>query len=186
MRLDPRAPLVLSTHELGRQPGSARSLELSVPAPTNLGIELIGVPEGSSVELQLRLEAVAEGVLLSGRARAVLAGECARCLGAVASELEAPIQELYVYPDRAIDDADDARLEGDLLDLEPALRDAVVLALPYRPVCRPDCPGLCPVCGARLADQPRHAHDGDTDPRWSALAALGSRDVGTRTGEDEE
>ena len=63
-------------------------------------------------------------------------------------------------------------LQGDLVDLEPLLRDAVVLALPFQPLCMDDCPGLCPECGARLADDPDHAHDAAIDPRWAALADL--------------
>ena len=72
--------------------------------------------------------------------------------------------------DTADDEDDDvSRLEGDLLDLEPLLRDAVVLALPFQPLCRDDCPGLCTECGARLADDPDHQHDEPVDPRWAAL-----------------
>ena len=65
-----------------------------------------------------------------------------------------------------------SRLQDDLVDLEPLLRDAVVLALPFQPLCQDDCPGLCVECGARLADDPDHAHDEPVDPRWAALAAL--------------
>lgn len=172
MRLDPRSPLVINTHELGRRPGSMRTLDLSSPAPADLGIELIGVPAGSLLELRLRLEAVMEGVLVSGEASAELVGECARCLESIEDDLVVDLQELYVYPqsDAGEDEAD--RLDGELLDLEPVVRDAVVLALPYRPVCRPDCPGLCLECGARLADEPGHAHEESVDPRWAALSAL--------------
>ncbi|HEY0643716.1 MAG TPA: DUF177 domain-containing protein, partial [Nocardioides sp.] len=70
--LDPRAPLVLDTRELGRRPGSQREVELTVPAPAELGIEVLSVPEGSPVERDLRLEAVMEGVLLTGTATAAL------------------------------------------------------------------------------------------------------------------
>ena len=86
-------------------------------------------------------------------------------------------QELFVYDDRGQDhgrsDLDDevSRLEGDLLDLEPLLRDAVVLALPFQPLCEDDCPGLCAECGARLADDPDHTHEAAIDPRWACLAS---------------
>ena len=95
----PRSPFVINTHELGRRPGSMQTLELSLPAPADLGIELLGVPEGSPVELDLRLEAVMEGVLASGRAWVSLAGECARCLDPIEDDLEVTLQELYVYPE---------------------------------------------------------------------------------------
>ena len=69
-------------------------------------------------------------------------------------------------------------MDGDLLDLEPAVRDAIVLSLPQNPLCTPDCPGLCPVCGFRLADDPSHAHEEVLDPRWAALRDL---DVGAQS-----
>ena len=80
-----------------------------------------------------------------------------------------------------------ARLDGELLDLEPVLRDAVVLALPFQPVCREDCPGLCIECGVTLADHPGHVHAESVDPRWGALAALQTDDAAApAAGEDEE
>jgi len=175
--LDPRAPLVLDTRELGRRPGSQREMTRSVPAPADLGIEVLGVAEGAPVELDLRLEAVMEGVLVTGSARAELVGECARCLDPIRDDVEARFQELYVYDDSGHDpdadeDSDVSRLEGDLLDLEPVLRDAVVLALPFQPLCEEDCPGLCTECGARLKDDPDHHHEAAIDPRWAGLAAL--------------
>ncbi len=189
MRLDPRSPLVINTHELGRRPGSMRTRELSVPAPADLGIELIGVPEGSPVELDVRLEAVMEGVLASGTAKATLSGECARCLEPIEDDLEVSLQELYVYPESDAEEDEASRLDGEFLDLEPVVRDAVVLALPFRPVCTPDCEGLCPECGARLADVPGHQHSDDVDPRWAALSTLTMNDAGAATnapGRDEE
>ncbi len=181
--LDPRAPLVLDTRELGRRPGSQREVTRSVSAPADLGIEVLTVPEGSPVEFDLRLEAVMEGVLVTGTAQAVVEGECTRCLEPIHEDIEVTFQELFVYDDtrhgvRDDSDEDDetSRLEDDLLDLEPLLRDAVVLALPFQPLCQPDCPGLCSECGARLADDPDHAHDAAVDPRWAALAELTDED----------
>lgn len=183
--LDPRAPLVLDTRELGRRPGSMRETTRTVPAPPDLGIDVLGVAEGAPVELDLRLEAVMEGVLVTGTARATLTGECARCLEPLTEDTEVSFQELFVYEDHALtgsgdngDGEDDevSTLEGDLVDLEPLLRDAVVLALPFQPLCMDDCPGLCPECGARLADDPGHAHEAAIDPRWAALTELHSTD----------
>lgn len=173
-KLDPRAPLVLDTRELGRRPGSQREVTRTVPAPADLGIEVLRVPEGSQVELDLRLEAVMEGVLVTGTAHAALEGECVRCLEPITDELEGRFQELFVYDDHAVSEEDDevSMLEGDLLDLEPLLRDAVVLALPFQPLCQDDCPGLCPECGARLADDPDHGHEAAIDPRWAKLSTL--------------
>jgi uncharacterized protein len=181
-KLDPRAPLVLDTRELGRRPGSQREVSRSVPAPADLGIEVLRVPESSQVDLDLRLEAVMEGVLVTGTARAGLGGECVRCLGPIIDEIEVDLQELYVYEDLDTDpDEDDevSALRDDLVDLEHLLRDAVVLALPFQPLCQPDCPGLCPDCGARLADDPDHGHQAPVDPRWAALAELRQDDPST-------
>jgi uncharacterized protein len=178
-KLDPRAPLVLDTRELGRRPGSQREVARSVPAPADLGIEVLRVPEGSPVELDLRIEAVMEGVLVTGSATAELVGECVRCLEPIADEMAARFQELFVYDDHDHDpDEDDetSRLEDDLLDLEPLLRDAVVLALPFQPLCTEDCPGLCAECGARLADDPEHTHEAPIDPRWAGLTQLTQHD----------
>ena len=147
----------------------------TVQAPADLGIEVLGVPEGSPVELDLRLEAVMEGVLVTGTARAGLEGECARCLEPISDDVEVRFQELFVYPDHDVDPDEElevSMLQDDLVDLEPLLRDAVVLALPFQPLCSDDCPGLCPECGARLADDPDHGHDAPVDPRWAALGAL--------------
>ncbi len=157
---------------------------MTVKAPADLGTAVIGIPEGSDLELDLRLEAVMEGVLVTGAVRGQAVGECVRCLDEVTCAVDVVLAELFVYPERAAvaaqdgDEDDDLReLDGDLLDLEPALRDAVVPMLPFQPVCRPDCPGLCSLCGARLADEPDHSHE-TLDPRWAALGGL--------TGPDDE
>jgi uncharacterized protein len=174
-KLDPRAPLVLDTRELGRRPGSQREVSRTVPAPADLGIEVLGVPEGSPVEVDLRLEAVMEGVLVTGTATAALAGECARCLEPISDEIEVRFQELFVYDDHDVDPDEEfevSTLQDDLVALEPLLRDAVVLALPFQPLCTEDCPGLCTTCGARLADDPDHGHGEPVDPRWAALSTL--------------
>ena len=169
-------PLVFDTQVLGRRPGTEKTFTRTVEAPADLGHDVIGVPEGSSIDLELRLEAVMEGVLVTGEAQADLVGECARCLEEIRDEIVADFQELFVYEESdtatQAEDEDVSRLEGDLLDLEPLLRDSVVLALPFQPLCQDDCPGLCTECGARLADDPGHQHDEPIDPRWAKLQGL--------------
>ena len=185
--------------QLGRQAGSALTQTRIVPAPDDLRLELIGVPVGTDVALEVRFEAVSEGVLATGTVIAPLAGECARCLTPITSSVTAGFQELYLYPDGRHDkhDKHDKRekhdrytkhdeqeeqdaeelhyLDGDLLDLEPVFRDAVVLALPMSPLCREDCPGLCIECGVPLADAgPGHRHEAAADPRWAALQQFGN------------
>jgi len=151
-----------------------RKIERTVPAPAGLGTEVIGVPEGADVELELRLEAVMEGVLVSGTISTAAVGECIRCLDETRMDVQVRIGELFSYPEnRVVEDQDEDRqeLEDELIDLEPALRDAVVSELPFQPVCRDDCPGLCSECGARLADDPDHGHEA-SDPRWAALQGI--------------
>ncbi|MYU50706.1 DUF177 domain-containing protein [Streptomyces sp. SID7805] len=201
-RLDHRSPLVFDTRELGRRPGTLKRLSRTVEAPRDLGNEVIGVPEGAPVELDLRLESVMDGVLVTGTARATVKGECVRCLEPLEREFHADFQEMFSYPDadariRPAESGDDAEdeedtlfVEDDLFDLEPVLRDAVVLALPLQPVCQDDCPGLCSECGVRLADDPDHHHDA-VDARWAALQELaganqdGEKDNAPRLGGDE-
>jgi uncharacterized protein len=179
--LDQRQPLVLDVRSLQRRPGSMVTVTRSVPAPAGLGVAMARVPEGSPIDLDLRLESVLEGVLVSGTADLEISAECSRCLDPVSWHEEFDLTELFRYPSTDArgavveedDESDDPLpvLEDDLIDLEPTLRDAVVLDLPLAPLCSEDCQGLCSECGARLADEPQHSHDA-SDPRWAALAAL--------------
>lgn len=169
--LDRRSGLVLDTHDLGRQAGALRRVRTDAEAPEGLGNDVIGVPPASPIELDLRLESVVEGVLVTGVATASVRGECGRCLDPVEQRLDIDIQELYLYPDAEPDDTEASRLAGELLDLEPLVRDEVVLDLPFMPLCRPDCAGLCPMCGQNLNRDPEHSHDDLIDPRWDGLAA---------------
>ena len=174
--LNPRAPWVISTHELGRRPGLMRKMTLTLPAPADIGVEMIGVPKDAEVELEIRLEAVMDGVLVTGTARSKLSGECSRCLDPMSSDIEVNLQELFFYSSEDSSE-DDSLLEGDLLDLEPVFRDAVVLALPFIPVCREDCTGLCVECGTKLADAGEdHQHE-KIDARWASLQGLVSKNT---------
>ena len=177
-------PWSVDLRELGRRAGSMLELDRPLPAPAGWRVELIGVPAGAPVHLTLRLESVMEGVLVSGTAAATMTGECARCLDPVSDELVVDLQELFSYPDERPrgkpapgsgnlgDDDEEPKMVEDLLDLEPTLRDALVLEIPLTPLCDEDCAGLCVGCGARLDDvEPDHSHD-QTDPRWAALAQL--------------
>jgi uncharacterized protein len=151
-------------------------VERTVPAPDGLGLEMIGVPPRSDLTLSLRLESVSEGVLVSGTVTGQVVGECGRCLYPIHDELDIEIQELYAYANSTTDETTDedevGRLQGDLIDLEPVLRDMVVLTLPTNPLCREDCPGLCPECGVRRDELPDdHSHE-QVDPRWAALSDM--------------
>lgn len=174
---DPRSGLVLDTHDLGRRAGGQKDVIRQVEAPEGIGIDMIGVPPGSPIDLELSLESVVEGVLVTGTAGVTLAGQCVRCLDPISETSEIDIQELFCYPDKEPEDAEASRLQDDLIDLEPLLRDQVVLELPFTPRCRPDCAGLCPICGANLNRDPEHQHGETVDPRWSALQGWTDQDL---------
>lgn len=160
--------------DLGRRPGTSRPVHRNAPVESELGVaDVIAVPQGAEVELDILLESVVEGVLVSGTATATASGVCSRCLEPVSEPVEIELMELFAYPDSATeattDDDEVARLVDDLIKLEPAVRDAVVLALPLVPLCTPDCAGLCPDCGGRWAELgPDHRHE-TIDPRWAGL-----------------
>ena len=173
---DPASPWVFSTRELGRRAGVMRTFHRDVPAPPDdrrIGLDVIGVPAGATISLDMRLESVSEGVYVSGTVSAPLDGECVRCLDGLTEELTVEIGELFAYPDSVTDETTDddelPRVVDDHVDVEQTVRDAVVLALPLAPLCVDDCPGLCPDCGERRVDLgPDHRHE-TLDPRWAAL-----------------
>lgn len=174
--LDPGAPLVADTRTLGRSPGSTQELTREAPVTEEIGLTLIGVPAQSMLRLQLTLTAVTEGVLVTGEVAASVRGECSRCLRPIEDTLAVDVQELYAYEDSTTDDTTDEdevmRLRGDLVDLQPTVRDALVLAMPSNPLCRPDCPGMCSVCGVPWDELPDdHGHE-LADPRWAKLNEL--------------
>jgi len=180
---DPASPWVFSTRELGRRAGTMRTFHRELPAPPDeqrIGLDVIGVPAGATITLDVRLESVSEGVYVSGTVSAPLGGECVRCLEELTDELTVELGELFAYPASATDETTDddelPRVVDEHVDVEQTVRDAVVLALPLAPLCTDDCPGLCPECGGRRADLgPDHGHE-TLDPRWAALHERASAD----------
>lgn len=171
---------VLDVARLGRRPGSMQQIDETVDSPRRIGLELVAIEAGAPVDLDLTLQSVSEGVLVTGTVSAPTAAECARCLKPVTGHVDIELTELFAYPDsvtEATTEADEVGHVGssghaDTVDLEQPIVDAVGLALPFSPLCRPDCPGLCPECGVSLDDaEPGHHHD-VIDPRWAKLAAL--------------
>ena len=94
--------------------------------------------------------------------------------------MQVGLTELFAYPDSATEATTEedevGRVVDDTVDLEQPIIDAVGLELPFSPVCRPDCPGLCPECGVALAAEPGHHHD-HIDPRWAKLAGMLARET---------
>jgi uncharacterized protein len=131
------------------------------------------VERGAEIDVDLLLESVVEGVLVTGDAVAPTVGQCSRCLEPIADDVRVHLTELFAYPDsttEATTEEDEvSHLVDDLIDLGPIVRDAIVLALPQVPLCSPECAGLCVDCGAKWADlEPGHRHE-KIDPRWAAL-----------------
>jgi uncharacterized protein len=173
---DSRSPFVIDVSRLGLRPGSMLEVHETVPAPARIGMELIGIAKAAPIDLDLRLESVSEGVLVTGTVSAPTAGECSRCLTPITGDVEIDLTELYAYPDSATEATTEEDEVGhvldDTIDLEQPVIDAIGLVLPFSPVCEDDCPGLCQHCGVRLADaEPGHHHD-LIDPRWAKLAAM--------------
>jgi uncharacterized protein len=148
------------------KPGEMRERAFEFDLPERWGEAVAYVAKGEPMALDVRLEGLHDGILVTAEVETTAMGECVRCLDPVSLPLEVEIQELFAYsPDEAFDFA----VHDDYVDLEPVVRDAVVLALPFQPVCRPDCPGLDPETGQKLADDPERKPREVLDPRWAAL-----------------
>lgn len=180
-------PFIFNTHDLPRRAGEMREYTLDVPAPERIGIDVIAVPEDRGIHIGMRLTSVSEGVLVDAQVSTIAEGECIRCLEPVELPIARNFQELYRYePEKAhtkaqrkaaevfedLDEEGGLMMDGEFINLEESVRDAIVLALPINPICAEDCPGLCPRCGVKWsllgAD---HRHE-EKDPRWAGLSDL--------------
>lgn len=173
----------INVRDLIHKPGDYRDRELDAVVTEDWANAVIGVRAGTRVESDLRLESLHDGVLVSTDVEVTATGECVRCLTPIAEPVEVEIQELFAYDS---DEALEYAIHGDHVDLEPVIRDAVVLTLPFQPVCQEDCPGLCPQCGVRLLDEPGHEHEQPVDPRWAALAGLTETGLAENTDEPQQ
>ncbi len=161
--------LQISVHDLINKPGTMREKQVDVVIDEPMANFAIGIPAGSTIEIDARFESVHEGVLVTGDAFATASGECSRCLDPIDSAVEVEFQELFAYSGTS---EDDFVVENESIDLDQVIRDAVVLSLPFQPVCSAGCKGLCVTCGAKLNEDPQHAHEAPVDPRWNALTNL--------------
>jgi uncharacterized protein len=128
------------------------------------------IAEGTSIVLDVRLEGLHDGILVSAEVSTVASGECVRCLDEVSLPIEVEFQELFAYsPTEELEYS----VHDNHVDCEPLVRDAVVLELPFQPLCNEDCLGLDPETGEKLSE-PRSETPSDIDPRWAALEALAS------------
>jgi uncharacterized protein len=159
-------PFEFRVRDLVNRPGEMREYELDIPAPEKWGEGLVSVDTGVPIDLDVRLESVHEGILVSGTADTEYSGVCGRCLTDIAEDLQVEFQELFAYPG---EEATDFEVQDDHVDLETLVRDAIVLSLPFQPVCQPDCPGLDPATGERLTASTGTEQREPLDPRWAAL-----------------
>jgi uncharacterized protein len=164
-----KTPYTVDVYDLMHRPGEMRERVLDVTVPEEFGNAMIGVKAGSELHIDMRMEALHDGILVSAEVDGTAAGECGRCLIAIEQPVQVEFQELFAY---SSDEAFEYEVHEDTIDLEPVIRDAVVLSLPFQPVCQEDCLGLCPQCGVRLLDNPGHEHEEAIDPRWAALGNL--------------
>lgn len=172
-----KTPYTIDVRDLINRPGTMRESHYELVVPEKLGEGLVAVQQGSILDTEVRLESMHEGILASVDVSGRALGVCGRCLTDIDLPVQVEFQELFAYSQ---DEAFDYEVQDDHVDLEPLIRDAVVLSLPFQPVCGPDCPGLDPETGERLANSP-HTHEVETvDPRWSALARFTvSEDIST-------
>ena len=184
-----RSPFLFNTHDLPRRAGELREVHLSISEHEGMGFDVISIPKNEPIEIDLRVESVSEGVLATAHIESTALGECGRCLDPIKFEINENFQELYEYPkeiksksktknqeDGDEDSEDEVRqMDGDDIDLDGPIRDAIILNLPLNPLCKPDCMGLCPDCGEKLENLPKdHAHE-KVDARWAALSDLKER-----------
>jgi uncharacterized protein len=158
----------IDVRDLLEHPGASRTVRVREPVP-GLRTELAAVPEDVPIEGDLTLESVVEGIYVTGSFGGKMTLVCARCLTEFEHGFDVDVRELVA---REPGPEDDYALDPDLtLDPEPIVRDAVVLQMPFSPLCRPDCLGLCEICGGdrNLGECPGHEA---TDPRWAALEGL--------------
>jgi uncharacterized protein len=191
-----RSVFIFNTHDLPHRAGEMREHQLSLLLSEPIGVDLLAIKPGESIEVELRITSVDEGVLATGEITAVATGECGRCLDPITWPIDEAFTELFYYETAASRAAEkgkkgaksilkreekkDIDLEadeltfmiGDEIDLELPIRDAVILNLPVNPLCSDDCPGLCQGCGEKWINLPAdHAHNPE-DPRWAALKGL--------------
>ena len=180
-----RSIYLFNTHDLPHRAGEMREYQLDLKIEEPVGVDLLSVKPGEVIEVDLRLQSVDEGVLATARVMATASGECTRCLKPITWPIDENFTELYYYElaagkrgsksksgkdeDIDLDEDDLSFMVGDDIDLEPAIRDAVILNLAVNPLCTEDCPGLEEKQGQSWAYLPAEQSQTLADQRWAAL-----------------
>ena len=180
--------------QLRRTPGEHQHIHETFPAPSGIGDNVIGVGEGEPVLVDGYFDAIIDGLILTANVRAPVHACCVRCLTPIERSWDADITAFFPYetgtqadtPPRdhqqiieveilaGQDEAEDTyplSEDGSFADLERLMRDTLVGLLPVKPLCRPDCKGLCPECGINLNEHPEHHHE-VSDSRFAQLTQL--------------
>ncbi|MDA3029971.1 MAG: YceD family protein [Actinomycetota bacterium] len=182
-----RSIYIFNTHDLPHRAGEMREYELDLKVTEPVGVDLLSVKPGEIIELDLRLQSVDEGVLATARVIANATGECTRCLKPISWPIDENFTELYYYEvaayksggkrggksnkedDLDLDEDDLSFMVGDEIDLEPAIRDAIILNFAVNPLCSEDCPGLEEKQGQNWAYLSVVESQSPADQRWAAL-----------------
>lgn len=178
--IDANSPWVVDLADLPRSPGTQRDLDREIRLAERWGSDVTWIDEGQPITIDGTLDSVLDGVFVSAGLKTTVAGECVRCLTPLSREVDTRIDELFLYPEavtRAKEEGDEEaeelyRITDNYLDLEQVVRDAILGELPFSPLCREDCEGLCAECGIVLRDADEDHHHETIDPRWQALGAL--------------
>jgi uncharacterized protein len=173
-----RTDLFVNAVELLRQPGLQRRVDVAVPL---VAIDALDPRLAGDVGVDITVESTPDDVVVAGRLTVAWSDECRRCLRPLAEELVVEVEERYAEHDpsgeRAVD-PDVFPIAHGQIDLAPMVREEVLLAIPDAPLCRPDCAGLCPTCGADRNADPCGCDTAVRDERWAALDQLRLEDRG--------
>ncbi|PJM74323.1 DNA-binding protein [Bifidobacterium primatium] len=187
------SPWAVSIAQVASRPGQSKSVDADFPAPSGIGDEVISIKEGAPVHVCGSFDSIVDGLVLTASVTAPVTAECSRCLKPLNANHTITVTAFFPYAPDVHDqrrkgghgeeevDIIAGEEEGDdtyplagnntFADIEALLRDNLVESLPLKPLCRPDCQGLCPQCGEDLNEHPDHHHE-VSDIRWSALESL--------------
>jgi len=160
----------IDVRDLVGHPGASRLVHVDEPVE-GLELELSQVPVDRPIEADLLLESVVEGILVTGPLRGSMRFSCARCLKTFEQPFDLEVSELFAAEVEPEDDEYPLGPEG-ALDIEPMVRDAVLLSMPFSPLCRSDCAGLCERCGGDRNLGECTCPPETADPRWAALSEI--------------
>jgi uncharacterized protein len=163
------SPFRLSIADLLHHPASRREVRVEVAELEHAQVGTTRLDPAVPLVTEAVLERIPDGIVVRGRAHGRWTAPCARCLTEVGGALDSPISELFEAEPL---EGETYGLDGDEIDLEIAVRDAVLLELPVAPRCDDECPGLCPVCGIDRNDTVCDCDPNPPDPRWDALREL--------------